>query len=338
MSGPFFEVFGGRSVIPPPIWMMRQAGRYLPEYRETRAKAGSFWSLCNTPALAAEVTIQPIRRFGFDAAIIFSDILVVAAALGRNVVFDEGPKLEPLRSPEGLDRNQENWAGKLNPVCEAIRMARAQLEPTTALLGFAGAPWTLATYLAGGGNDEQNAARFWAYRDPKGFQLVIDVLTECVAHHLIGQLKAGADAVQLFDSWASRLTPRQFTRWVVKPTASVVTRVRTAVPGARIIGFPRGASLAGWEQYVTTGVDALSLDATVPIDWAVEHLGKKVVLQGNLDPLALVVGGGALRRGVDDILTSTREQRFVFNLGHGILPGTPVEHVSELVRLVREAR
>jgi uroporphyrinogen decarboxylase len=317
------------------LWMMRQAGRYLPEYRETRAKAGSFWNLCNSPALAAEVTLQPIRRFGFDAAIIFSDILVVATALGRNVVFDEGPKLEPLRSPAGLDRSVENWSAKLAPVYEAIRTTRAGLEASTALLGFAGAPWTLATYLAGGGNDDQLAARFWAYRDPKGFQILVDVLIDCVAHHLIGQLKAGADAVQLFDSWAGGLTPRQFNRWVVKPTASVVAKVRAAVPGARIIGFPRAASQTGLEQFVTTGVTAISLDSSTAIEWAVDRLGTSVVLQGNLDPLALVVGGGALQRGVEDILKATRERPFIFNLGHGVLPGTPVEHVAELVRLVR---
>lgn len=337
MSGRFLEVFAGKAVSPPPFWMMRQAGRYLPEYRETRAKAGSFWSLCHTPELAAEVTLQPIRRFDFDAAIIFSDILVIAAALGHAVVFDEGPKLEPLQSADGLDRSVENWSKKLAPVYEAIGLVRSQLDAQKALLGFAGAPWTLATYLAGGGKDNnQLAAKFWSYRNPNTFQVLIDLLSECIAHHLIGQLKAGADAVQIFDSWASGLPPAVFERWVVKPTAKIVEKVRAAVPQARIIGFPRGASLTGYERFVeSTGVDAISLDQAVPLDWAVERLGKKVVLQGNLDPLALVVGKRALREAVDGIIMATRGQRFIFNLGHGVLPGTPVDHVSLLAEMVR---
>jgi uroporphyrinogen decarboxylase len=337
LSGPFLEVFGGKAVSPPPLWMMRQAGRYLPEYRETRAKAGSFWNLCNTPELAAEVTLQPMRRFGFDAAIIFSDILVIATALGHAVVFDEGPKLEPLQSAEKLDRSEENWTQKLTPVYEAIGLVRSRLEADKALLGFAGAPWTIATYLAGGGKDvNQLAAKFWSYRNPNTFQALIDLLTDCVAHHLIGQLKAGADAVQIFDSWAAGLPPVVFERWVIKPTAKVVEKVRSAVPGARIIGFPRAASLVGLERYVeATGVDVISLDQSVPLGWAVEQLGKKVVLQGNLDPLALVVGKRALREGVDGIIMATRGQRFIFNLGHGVLPGTPVENVSLLAEMVR---
>lgn len=335
MSGPFLEVLGGKKIEPSPLWLMRQAGRYLPEYRETRIKAGSFWNLCLTPELAAEVTLQPIHRFGFDAAIIFSDILVVPVALGHAVVFEEGPKLQPLQSTDGLERSEKQWSVRLAPLYEAIRLARAKLDGDTALLGFAGAPWTLATYLAGGGNDNQIAAKLWAYRDPKGFGLLIDILCDCVAYHLIRQLKAGADAVQLFDSWALGLAPSQFERWVVIPTAKVVTKVRAALPGAHIIGFPRGASLAGLQRYRTTGIDAISLDTAVPIDWAVRELGTNTVLQGNLDPLALVAGGTALREGVETILKATRGQRFVFNLGHGILPDTPVEHVSELVRLVR---
>ena len=336
MSGLFLDVLGGKVADSPPLWMMRQAGRYLPEYRRIRAKAGSFWTLCETPALAAEVTLQPIRRFGFDAAIIFSDILTVAVALGHTVVFDEGPKLEPLQSPDKLDRSVENWSRKLSPAYDTIRLVRAGLDANTALLGFAGAPWTLATYLAGGGNDNQMAAKLWSYRDPSGFQGLIDVLSDCIAHHLVGQLKAGADAVQLFDSWASGLTPTQFAHWVVMPTAKVVAKVRAAVPRARIIGFPRGATSANFEHYAeATGVDAISLDTAVPMDWAVNRLGKKVVLQGNLDPLALVVGGSVLQDGVNKILKATRDKRFIFNLGHGVLPGTPVEHVGELVRLVR---
>lgn len=334
MPSLFVDAFDGTKLAHPPIWMMRQAGRYLPEYRETRAKAGSFLGLCGNPALAAEVTLQPIRRFDFDAAIIFSDILVVVMALGHAVRFDEGPKLEPLHSIETLDINPKSWAKSLNPVYEALGLVRSALDPSKALLGFAGAPWTLATYLAGGGNDDQKNAKLWCYRDPDGFQRLIDVLVECIAHHLVGQLRAGADAVQIFDSWASGLPPVLFDRWVAKPTAAIVTKVRAVIPNARIIGFPRGAGLRSLEHYAkVTGVDAISLDAAVPLDWAVNALGK--ILQGNLDPLALVAGGPALREGVATILRATQGTSFIFNLGHGILPMTPIEHVSELVRLVR---
>lgn len=334
MSCLLVDIFAGKKAARPPIWMMRQAGRYLPEYRETRAKAGSFLGLCGNPTLAAEVTLQPIRRFDFDAAIIFSDILTVPIALGHTVVFDEGPKLEPLKSIEALDLNPKHWSVSLNPVYEALGLVRSALNPDKTLLGFAGAPWTLATYLAGGGNDDQRNAKLWCYRDPDSFQRLIDVLVECVAHHLVGQLRAGADAVQIFDSWASGLPPMLFERWVVKPTAAIVTKVRATIPDARIIGFPRGAGLQGLERFAeATGVDAISLDTAVPMDWAVNALGK--TLQGNLDPLALVAGGPALREGVATILRATEGAPFIFNLGHGILPMTPIEHVSELVRLVR---
>ncbi len=331
----FLDVInGGRPPGPPPLWMMRQAGRYLPEYREVRAKAGSFLGLCGNPELAAEVTLQPIRRFGFDAAIIFSDILTIPIALGHTVVFDEGPKLAPLASVAGLERDPEKWRPILAPVYEALRIAREGLDDDKALLGFAGAPWTLAVYLAGGGNDEQKAARLWAYRDPAGFQQLIALLTEAVAQHLIWQLDAGADAVQLFDSWAGGLPPELFARYVVKPGAAIVEKIRRVKPDAKIIGFPRGATMAGLESYAgTTGVDALSLDPSTDMTWAVQKLG--VVLQGNLDPLALVAGGEALRTAVAEILSATQGKPFVFNLGHGILPPTPIEHVHELVKLVR---
>jgi uroporphyrinogen decarboxylase len=336
VTGLFLEVLGGETKNPPPIWMMRQAGRYLPEYRATRAEAGSFLDLCATPRLAAEVTLQPIRRFDFDAAIIFSDILVVVMALGHGVRFDEGPKLEPLTTADTLDSNPQNWTKAFAPVYEALGLVRGNLEPSKALLGFAGAPWTLATYLAGGGNDEQKNAKLWAYRDPQGFGRLIDLLSACVATHLTGQIKAGADAVQIFDSWAAGLPPDLFERWVVQPTADVVRRVREAIPSARIIGFPRGASQSGLEHYAqATGVNAISLDGSVSLDWAAGKL--ETVLQGNLDPLALVAGGEALRRGVAGILQATRTVPFIFNLGHGILPPTPIEHVHELVKLVRAA-
>jgi uroporphyrinogen decarboxylase len=322
--------------------MMRQAGRYLPEYREARTKAGSFWKLCITPTLAAEITLQPVRRFGFDAAIIFSDILVVPVALGVPVDFQDGtgPTFSQIASAAELHPDVEDWGGVFEPVYEALRITRKGLDASTALLGFAGGPWTLASYLAAGrGGDEQKAAKLWAYRDPAGFSNLVDILTACVSQHLIGQLSAGADAVQLFDSWASGLPPDAFARWVVEPTRKIVANVRRAVPQARIIGFPRAATLKGYELYAReTGVDAISLDTAAPMDWAAATLGSHVVLQGNLDPVALVAGGRALAEAVDRILRATRGVPFIFNLGHGILPETPVEHVEEMIRLVRSGR
>jgi uroporphyrinogen decarboxylase len=336
------EALDRRILVPPPLWMMRQAGRYLPEYREARLRAGSFWKLCMTPELAAEVTLQPVRRFGFDAAIIFSDILVVLAALGVAVEFQDGsgPTLSRVNSAAQLRQNVEDWSGAFEPVYEALRLTRKELDGSMALLGFAGGPWTLASYLAAGrGGDEQKAAKLWAYRDPVGFAILVDILTTCIAQHLIGQLSAGADAVQLFDSWASGLPPDVFARWVVEPTRKIVAKVRRVVPQARIIGFPRAATLKGYELYAReTGVDAISLDTAVSMDWAAETLGAHVVLQGNLDPVALVAGGRALAEAVDHILRATREVPFIFNLGHGILPETPVEHVEEMIRLVRSGQ
>lgn len=336
------ETLDRKTSFPPPLWMMRQAGRYLPEYREVRTSAGSFWKMCTTPELAAEVTLQPIRRFGFDTAIVFSDILVVPFALGIPVSFEEGngPKLSPVSDAGALERSQHDVEQKLAFVYEALALAREMLGPSIALLGFAGAPWTLASYMAAGaGGDEQKAARLWAYRDPEGFEALIDVLVESVSGHLIRQLAAGADAVQIFDSWASGLPPEQFARWVIEPTKRIVANIRAANPYAKIIGFPRGATLEGYELYVReTRVDAVSLGTAVPIDWAVDRLGTKAALQGNLDPLALVAGGRVLADGVERILAATHDVPFIFNLGHGILPETPIEHVEELVRLVRGGR
>ena len=292
-----------------------------------------------TPELAAEVTLQPVRRFGFDAAIIFSDILVVPAALGMTVTFEDGigPKLNPITSAEGLKSEPGLWSQTLQPIYEALRLTRDSLGDTTALLGFAGAPWTLASYMAAGrGGDEQKSAKLWSYHDSTGFGRLVDILADCVAEHLIWQLGAGADAVQIFDSWASGLPERGFAQWVVAPTKKIVARVRAAVPQARIIGFPRAATLEGYRLYAQeTGVDAVSLDTAVPMKWAAEALGPRVVLQGNLDPVALVAGGEALTESVALILAAMQGTPFIFNLGHGILPETPVAHVEELVRLVR---
>lgn len=336
-------VLQGEERWPPPIWLMRQAGRYLPEYRALRAKAGSFWTLCMNPALAAEITLQPIRRFGFDAAIIFSDILTVPYALGRTVRFaeGEGPSLEPVTSAAELDENSEVWRQKLQPTYETLQRVRSQLSPGTALLGFAGAPWTLATYMAAGhGGDEQLAAKLWAYRDPPEFQEVIDILTEGVSSHLIQQLEAGADAVQIFDSWAGSLPAGAFDHWVIEPTKQIVQRVRAARPNARIIGFPRAASLEAYEKYAAvTGVSAVSVDTAVPIGWAAQFLSEQpTVVQGNLDPVALVAGKDALAKQTGAILGAMRRVPFVFNLGRGVLPETPPEHVAALVEQVRSAQ
>jgi len=317
----------------PPVWMMRQAGRYLPEYRETRARAGSFWTMCMTPKLAAEVTLQPIRRFGFDAAILFSDILVIPAALGMAVTFEDGvgPRMAPIASGAGLTFD----ADSLSPVYDALRLVRGSLSQETTLLGFAGAPWTLATYMAAGkGGDEQKAAKLWGYRDPESFEQLLDLLAECVAAHLARQIEAGADAVQIFDSWASGLPEAMFERWVVAPTRKIVAKLRTIHPKALVIGFPRAATLAGYERYAAeTGVDAVSLDTAAPIGWAAKTL--PCVIQGNLDPIALIAGGRALDAAIDAILAATNGKPHVFNLGHGILPETPIAHVERMLKRVR---
>jgi uroporphyrinogen decarboxylase len=335
-------VLDGEGVSPPPIWMMRQAGRYLPEYRALRERTGSFWKTCMTPNIAAEITLQPIRRFGFDAAILFSDILVIPYALGREIEFEDsvGPSLNPVASVAELDGDEASWQAKLAPVYEAIHAVRAGLASEIALLGFAGAPWTLATYMAEGrGSKDQKAAKLWGYRAPEEFSRLLALLERCVAAHLVAQLEAGATAVQIFDSWAAGLPSAQFADWVIAPTRRIVAQVRKSVPDAQIIGFPRGATLEGYERYAAeTAVDAVSIDTAVPIDWAARVLASQAAVQGNLDPLALVAGGAAQEAAVDGILSAMAGKRLIFNLGHGVVPETPVEHVARLVEQVRKAR
>ena len=333
------SVLEGNAVAPPPIWLMRQAGRYLPEYRALRAKAGSFWAMSMNPEMAAEITLQPVRRFGMDAAILFSDILVVPFALGGEVRFEEGigPVLTRYADIARVERDPSVWAAKLAPVYDTLRLLRMQVPAGTALLGFAGAPWTLATYLAeGGSSKDQGAAKLWGYRDPDSFRALLDLLADCVAVHLIRQLEAGAEAVQIFDSWASGLPEPAFEDWVIRPTVRVVSAVRAVMPDAKIIGFPRAATLAGYERFAAeTGVNALSLDTAVPMGWAARTLGGKLALQGNLDPLVLVAGGAAQDRAADHILEAMDGVPFIFNLGHGVVPETPPEHVARLVARVR---
>ncbi|WP_051660945.1 uroporphyrinogen decarboxylase [Bosea sp. 117] len=323
-----------------PIWMMRQAGRYLPEYRELRARAGDFLTLCYTPDYAAEVTLQPIRRFGFDAAILFSDILVVPHALGCGLAFEagEGPRLETITSSSDLARLSSRLdPEKIDRVYEAVAKVRTGLPAETALLGFCGAPWTVATYMvAGRGTDDQMPARLAALNDPVFFGALIDRLVEASSLYLIGQLRAGADAVQIFDTWSGVLDPEGFRRWTIGPIARIVRAVRASVPQARIIAFPKGATLSGLIELATTaGVDAVGLDWTADRRGVRAALGGRCALQGNLDPLRLIAGGHALDKGIDALMEDFRGAAHIFNLGHGIRPETPIAHVEQMLRRVR---
>jgi uroporphyrinogen decarboxylase len=323
----------------PPIWLMRQAGRYLPEYREIRRKTENFLDLCFNPALAAEVTLQPIRRFGFDAAIIFSDILVVPHALGQRVTFEtgEGPRLDALKDPSALRRLRTTVDhGKLTPVYETIERVKTELPPSVTLLGFCGAPWTVATYMiAGCGTVDQLPARLFAYRHPEAFTGLINILVEASASYLIRQFAAGVDAVQIFDTWAGVLPTDEFRSWCIEPTARIIKIVRERIPGARIIGFPRGAGTKLPQYLDAVPVDAVGLDWMTELSFAREQIQPRRTVQGNLDPLALLAGGAALDRATDAILDAFGQGPFIFNLGHGILPDTPIAHVERLVARVR---
>lgn len=336
----FLLPFAKRPAGPPPIWLMRQAGRYLPEYREVRARAGGFLNLCYTPELASEVTLQPIRRFGLDAAILFSDILVVPHALGQVVSFveGEGPRLEPVRTATDLGRlDKLQVAAKFDLVNETVRRTRAALPAATALIGFCGAPWTVATYMVGGrGSPDQADTRLMAYRDPETFSRLIDLLVEASVTYLSGQISAGADVIQIFDSWAGSLPDREFDRWVVAPTRHMVREIKSRHPAVPIIGFPRAAGVKTARYIRETGVDGVSCDTgfSVPAMAALAD-AEQVVVQGNLDPLLLVAGGDMLDARVREILTALDGRPFVFNLGHGIVPQTPPENVARLVAVVR---
>jgi len=339
MGKKLLRVLEGKHETIPPIWLMRQAGRYLPEYRTTREKAGGFLDLCFNPKLAAEVTLQPIRRFGFDAAILFSDILVVALALGRKVEFQvgEGPKLEPLDDADALSRMRDVAdQNVLAPVYETVRQVKALLDDKTALIGFCGAPWTVATYIvAGHATPDQAPARLFAHRDPESFSRLIDRLVDASIDYLGNQLEAGADCVQIFDTWAGVLGPEQFDRWCIAPTQKIVEGVRKRVPRARIIGFPRGAGAMALPYVEMTGVSAIGIDWTFERAIARDALQSRVPVQGNVDPLALLAGGVALDREVDDVLRHLGEGPLIFNLGHGILPNTPIAHVERMLKRVR---
>jgi len=342
VTGKFLRVLDGEKFEVPPIWMMRQAGRYLPEYRETRTKAGGFVDLCLNPDLASEVTLQPIRRFGFDAAIIFSDILIVPYALGAKLWFEEGegPRLEPVFDQASFGKLSDQLDQKITTrVYEALSKTKAALPKETGLIGFCGAPWTVATYLvAGRGTEDQAPARLLAMREPDLFQKIIDRLVDASADHLVGQIKAGAQAVQIFDTWSGVLDPASFERWCVKPVAKIVEKVRSKVADARIIVFPKGAALNGIEA-----VAKQSKANAVGIDWITDRreclvrFGDKFAIQGNLDPLSLIAGGKALDQAVDNLLGDFKGARHIFNLGHGIRKETPVENVERMIARARKA-
>lgn len=334
----FLQALNGDVVSPPPIWLMRQAGRYLPEYREIRTQSAGFLDFCYTPDLAVEATLQPIRRFGFDASILFSDILVVPDALGQEVDFreGEGPVLTPLQGEADVSRlDGSGLTDRLAPVYEAVKRLRAELPDSVALIGFAGAPWTLATYMVEGrGGSDFSKVRRWAL-DEKSFAPLIDLLVDAVVDHLVAQVRHGAEALQIFDSWAGVLPESQFRRWVIKPTIEIVNRLAEMCPGVPVIGFPRAAGAMYGDFARETGVAAVSLDSGVPLAWAAETLQPVCTVQGNLDNLALIAGGAAMEGEVQRILDALAGGPFVFNLGHGVLPPTPPGHVAQLIELIR---
>jgi len=333
------EVLKGQPMFPPPVWLMRQAGRYLPEYREIRQSAGSFLDLCYNPDLAVEVTLQPIRRFGFDASILFSDILVVPHALGRDLRFEEGagPLMTPLAASEIERLDGSGFHDRLAPVYQTVARLRAELPAETTLIGFCGAPWTVATYMiAGRGTPDQAPAKLFSFRERERFEALLNVLVEWSAQYLVRQIDAGADVVQIFDSWAGVLDEQSFEAFAVAPVRELVRRVKARYPEVPVIGFPRGAGGRYAAYREKTGVDGVGLDWTVPIE-----LGRTVqrggAIQGNLDPLRLLAGGRALEEGVDAVLSGFGHGPLVFNLGHGILPETPPAHVEAMLKRIREA-
>ena len=338
-GGKFLDTLAGTRFPTPPIWLMRQAGRYLPEYRAVRATTRSFFDLAYTPDKAVEVTLQPIKRFGLDAAIIFSDILVIPDALGQKVWFEvgEGPKLEALTDPAQFGQlSRARLAEHLAPVYQAITATRATLPKETALLGFAGAPFTLACYMIEGGSSRDFAkVKLWAYRHPDSFGLLIDLLVEAIVDHLANQVEAGADAVQLFDSWAGILPEEQLFGWSLEPMVRIAHGLRARHPKVPIIAFPRAVGPAMLMYRRPDAFSALSIDTGLGAHWAAKELQPHICLQGNLDPLMLVAGGAALEREATRILDKLGHGSFVFNLGHGVLQQTPPDHVAQLVEIVR---
>jgi uroporphyrinogen decarboxylase len=337
MPGLLLRTLRGENASQRPVWLMRQAGRYLPEYRSLRAEKGGFLPLVYDSEAAAEITLQPIRRFGFDGAILFSDILIVPYAMGQDLQFlaGEGPHL----SPRLVDSNLAALSAvpeRLEPIYETVAKVRAGLGADRTLLGFAGSPWTVATYMvAGEGSRDQHDTRAMAYRDPAAFQAIIDAIVAVTVDYLAGQVAAGAEAVQLFDSWAGSLAPAEFERWVIAPNAAIVAALRQRFPDLPIIGFPKGAGEKLPAYARETGVNALGLDETIDPLWAAKTLPAGLPVQGNLDPLLLLAGGAELERQALRVLDAFADRPHVFNLGHGIGQHTPIEHVEQLLALVR---
>ncbi|MBA3055810.1 MAG: uroporphyrinogen decarboxylase [Sphingomonadales bacterium] len=338
MPGLLLDTLRGTNGSRRPLWLMRQAGRYLPEYRELRAEKGGFLALVYDPAAAAEITLQPLRRFGFDGAILFSDILIVPYAMGQKLEFliGEGPRMSPRLVDTALNALTA-VPERLDPIYRTVALVHAALAPDQTLLGFAGSPWTIATYMvAGEGSRDQHETRAYAYRDPQALQAIIDAIVAVTVDYLEGQAKAGAEAVQLFDSWAGSLAPAEFERWVIAPNAAIVSQLRARCPDLTVIGFPKGAGEKLPAYARETGVDALGLDETIDPLWAARELPEGLPVQGNLDPLLLLAGSDELERQALRVLDAFRDRPHVFNLGHGIGQFTPIEHVERLVKVVRE--
>lgn len=337
MPGPLLDTLKGTKQDIAPVWLMRQAGRYLPEYRELRAEKGGFLELVYDSEAAAEVTVQPIRRFAFDGAILFSDILIVPHAMGQGLEFlaGEGPKLSPtLREAELADFTPVKE--RFDAVYETVRLTRKQISDQVTMLGFAGSPWTVATYMiAGEGSKNQEPARLLAYRDPQRMQAICDAIIEMSVEYLRGQIDAGAEAVQLFDSWAGSLAPDEFERWVVAPNATITAAIKESHPDTPVIGFPKGAGAKLPAYARETGVDAVGLDETLDPVWAHSSLPEGMPVQGNFDPLLLEAGGPALASRVRTIVDAFEDRPHIFNLGHGIGQFTPIEHVEELLATLR---
>jgi uroporphyrinogen decarboxylase len=336
---PLLRVLAGEMVDRPPWWLMRQAGRYLPEYRAIREKTDDFLSLCLTPELAAEVTLQPIRRFGMDAAILFSDLPLVPWALGQKLVYgDHGPVLDAICDSSGLAALKETTIKtRLAPVGHAVAQVLLELPEQTALIGFAGAPWTVATYMVEGGTSRDfRRVKAWSYRDPEEFAELVERISAATFDFLALQIEAGVEVVQLFDSWAGALSADGFERWVIAPTKRLVAALKARFPHVPVIGFPRGAGLFYQYYAMETGVDAVSLDTAMPSAFSRDRLQSHVAVQGNLDPVLLVVGGEAMQRAAKELRATLGRGRYIFNLGHGVLPETPPEHVAELARILAE--
>ncbi|WP_372730340.1 uroporphyrinogen decarboxylase [Novosphingobium sp.] len=337
MPGPLLDTLQGANLARRPIWLMRQAGRYLPEYRELRAERGGFLALVYDTDAAAEVTVQPVLRFGFDGAILFSDILIVPYAMGQDLQFlaGEGPHLSPKLVDAALN-SLTAVPERLAPIYETVAKVKAQLGPETTLLGFAGSPWTVATYMvAGEGSRDHHDTRAMAYRDPQAFQAIIDAITDVTIEYLSGQVEAGAEGLQLFDSWAGSLAPAQFERWVIAPNAKIAAEMQRRYPHVPVIGFPKGAGekLAAYAR--ETGVNAVGVDETIDPLWAARELPAGMPVQGNLDPLLLLSGGAELEAHTIRVLEAFADRPHVFNLGHGIGQFTPIEHVEQLLKIVR---